>query len=60
MALSIENKEKYASLAFQRANPPPKGKKEKPGKKPLTWVSLVDKLGADTALFKRHVSMKLL
>jgi hypothetical protein len=60
MALSIENKKKYAPLAFQRANPPPKKQKKTPGKKPMTWVSLVDKLGADTALFKRHVSMKLL
>ena len=59
MALSIEQSgDKYAPLANLRANPPPKSKK--PGKKPTTWLSLVDKLGADVPLFKRHVCMELL
>jgi hypothetical protein len=59
MVLSIEQKgEKYAPLAFLRANPPPKPKT--PGKKPTTWLSLVDKLGADIPTFKHHVCMELL
>jgi hypothetical protein len=59
MAVSIEqNGEKNAPPVFLRANPPPKSKT--PGKKPTTWLSLVDKLGADVPLFKRHICMELL
>jgi hypothetical protein len=34
------------------------GEKEQRGRPPVTWVSVVDKLGANTVPFKRHVRIK--